>query len=195
MVQARCYFVTGGVRSGKSHFAEQKTLEIASKEQLKPVYIASGVAFDNEMKNRIERHRQDRQLVDWQTIEQPTNLLESVSKIPLNTVVLWDCVTTWLTNEMYVNIEANKMQWQEPEQFQLRIEEAKVAIFQLNKVGIPVIVVSNELLDEMSYESEEVTFYRRKIGEFHRWLVEYSQVAIELEYGLPHYWKGEEEKT
>lgn len=191
MVQAQCYFITGGVRSGKSHFAEQQALKLANAEQRKPYYIASGVAFDEEMLKRISRHREDRQQVDWQTIEQPINILEVVSKIPLNTVVLWDCVTTWLTNELYVNLGESVLQWQEPEQFQMRLEEAKVAIYQLTKCGIPVIIVSNELLDEANYSSPEVQFYRRKLGEFHRWLVEYCDIAIELEYGIPHYWKGE----
>lgn len=191
MVQAQCHFITGGVRSGKSHFAEGKTREIATQQQRELFYIASGVAFDSEMTARIAKHREDRASLNWQTIEQPTNLLEAVSKIPLHAVVLWDCVTTWLTNEMYVRMQDDTMQWQNPTTFQMKIEEAKVAIFQLNKCGIPVIIVSNEVLDEMPYDNEEVEFYRQKLGEFHRWLVGYSEIAIEMDYGLPIYWKGE----
>lgn len=192
MVRAKCYFITGGVRSGKSGFAEKKTLQLAKDLQRQPYYIASGVAFDVEMAERISRHQVDRQKNHWITIEQQTDLLEMVSQIPLNAVVLWDCVTTWLTNEMYLKAEDDEKQWQRPEQFKIKVEEAKIALYQLSKIGIPVLIVSNEVLDELDYPFEEVAFYREQLGAFHQWIVANCDVAIELDYGLPHYWKGSE---
>ena len=47
--------VLGGARSGKSVFAEDYVL----KSGLKPIYLATGRAFDDEMVERIESH-QDR---------------------------------------------------------------------------------------------------------------------------------------
>ena len=50
-MQGRCVFISGGVRSGKSAFAEHYIMQ--HKKQRQPVYIASGVAFDEEMANEM----------------------------------------------------------------------------------------------------------------------------------------------
>ncbi|MBQ0140998.1 MAG: bifunctional adenosylcobinamide kinase/adenosylcobinamide-phosphate guanylyltransferase [Kurthia sp.] len=193
MVRAQWSFITGGVRSGKSHFAEQQILKIAQQQKRQPIYIASGVAFDEEMKQRITKHRQDRAEENWQTIEQPINIACAFEKIPENAVVLWDCVTTWLTNELYDLDEEKKSLWKNPQAFQQKIAQAKQALLHLHSKGIPIIIVSNELLDEPSYTSEEVEFYRQQLGDFHQWLVKQCDQAIEMDYGAPYFWKGGDE--
>lgn len=49
--------VTGGARSGKSSFAES----LCIKQNNKTAYIATSVAFDDEMKNRVKKHQESRQ--------------------------------------------------------------------------------------------------------------------------------------
>lgn len=191
MDQAEWLFITGGVRSGKSHFAEKKVDEIADQQNRMRYYIASGVAFDSEMKKRIERHQIDRQQQQWITFEQPTNLAQLSTKISSEAVVLWDCATTWLTNELYVEVDG-KMQWQNESAFQTMLESTKSTLRALHERGIPLIIVSNEVLDEQSYASEEVAFYRQQLGLFHQWLVGESTTAIEMTYTIPYYWKGSE---
>ncbi len=190
VVSTNSHFITGGVRSGKSAFAEQLVRQTAQQTNRKMYYIASGVAFDDEMKQRIAWHQADRTSLKWTTIEQPTHFATLVNRIPKDAVVLWDCVTTWLTNEMYVQLDDKSMQWQHAERFQQRVEEAKEWCRHLNEQHIPFFIVSNEVLDESKYESEEVEFYRKQIGLFHQWLVSFCAVAIEMDYGIPHYWKG-----
>ena len=46
--------VTGGIKSGKSVFAEKKTLEL-SKGKI-PVYLATAERNDREMERKIEKH-------------------------------------------------------------------------------------------------------------------------------------------
>lgn len=191
MDQAEWLFITGGVRSGKSHFAEKKVDEIANQQNRIRYYIASGVAFDSEMKERIERHQIDRQQQQWITLEQPTNLAQLSTKIPNEAVVLWDCATTWLTNELYVEVDG-KMHWQNESAFQTMLESTKSALRTIHERGIPLIIVSNEVLDEQGYASDEVAFYRQQLGLFHQWLVGESTTAIEMTYTVPYYWKGSE---
>lgn len=64
------------------------------------IYIASGVALDHEMEKRIVRHQADRraQNIQWLTIEAPYDIANTLHKLADGDVVLWDCVTTWLTN-------------------------------------------------------------------------------------------------
>lgn len=192
MVPAQWFFISGGVRSGKSHFAEQQTLRLARLQHRHPYYIASGVAFDQEMAARISKHRLDREQENWHTIEKPIEFFEIESQIPSDAVVLWDCATTWLTNEMYRLDEENRPFWQNQKLFQQQIEKTKKALIMLQQRNIPIIIVSNEVLDELNYASKEVEFYRQQLGQFHQWLVQKATSAVEMEYGVAHFWKGAE---
>src|SRR4051812_43140725 len=94
-------FISGGVRSGKSSYAERLLVVGAAAAKGRLVYIASGRAVDEEMKWRIDRHKLDRAEEAWLTIEQPVDLEKVLPFIQQNDFVLWDCLTTWLANELY----------------------------------------------------------------------------------------------
>lgn len=87
--------VTGGVRSGKSKFAE----ELAGKKGEKVLYIATGVNTDGEMEQRIQVHRQ-RRPGSWGCIEAPYVLPHSLPSVEEYPEVLFDCFSTWVTNQM-----------------------------------------------------------------------------------------------
>ena len=70
--------VIGGVRSGKSAFAENKVVEFNSLSRNSVLYVATGVAFDEEMEDRIRRHRESRPR-DWLTLDEPVQLAEKLS--------------------------------------------------------------------------------------------------------------------
>src|SRR5688500_13278495 len=86
--------ILGGVRSGKSRFAE----DLAAK--LPPVtYIATSLSGDPEMQGRIEKHR-ERRPADWRTVECTWHLRGAVQQHGGNGCLLVDCVSLWLTNLM-----------------------------------------------------------------------------------------------
>ena len=87
--------VIGGARSGKSNFAEMLVIE----SHLSRRYIATAQAWDAEMRDRIAQHRHQRG-EDWLTIEAPLDLAGAVSDAKPNEVVLVDCATLWLSNQM-----------------------------------------------------------------------------------------------
>jgi adenosylcobinamide kinase/adenosylcobinamide-phosphate guanylyltransferase len=89
--------VLGGARSGKSAFA-QKAAESAAGAG-RPVLIATGQAFDDEMAQRIARHQADRG-ESWRTIEAPLALAEAIAALPADAVAVVDCLTLWLSNLM-----------------------------------------------------------------------------------------------
>src|SRR5699024_824012 len=66
MAGSELIFISGGVRSGKSAYAEKLIREHGSSERL---YLASGQKGDAEMDERIHKHRRDRQFDGWTTIE------------------------------------------------------------------------------------------------------------------------------
>jgi adenosylcobinamide kinase/adenosylcobinamide-phosphate guanylyltransferase len=90
----KAIFVTGGTRSGKSQYA----LEVASSFGKRKAYLATAEALDDEMQERIEKHRQ-RRGKDWTTIEEPLSVNKVLVKIDgLYDVVVLDCVTIWISN-------------------------------------------------------------------------------------------------
>ena len=94
MGRGRITFILGGSRSGKSSFA----LVCASKLLGSKAFIATAQAFDEEMKERIERHKKERS-ADWTTFEEPTALPQILSRISEDhDVIIVDCLTLWLSN-------------------------------------------------------------------------------------------------
>jgi adenosylcobinamide kinase/adenosylcobinamide-phosphate guanylyltransferase len=87
--------VLGGARSGKSAFA-QKAAETAVGVG-RPVLIATGQAFDDEMADRIARHRADRG-ESWITVEAPLALPAAIAALPADAATVVDCLTLWLSN-------------------------------------------------------------------------------------------------
>jgi adenosylcobinamide kinase/adenosylcobinamide-phosphate guanylyltransferase len=59
-------FITGGARSGKSSFALKEALKIEGQK----AYIATAEALDDEMKERIDKHKIERGS-EWDTYEEP----------------------------------------------------------------------------------------------------------------------------
>ncbi|WP_299511423.1 bifunctional adenosylcobinamide kinase/adenosylcobinamide-phosphate guanylyltransferase [uncultured Rummeliibacillus sp.] len=192
MAETELIFITGGVRSGKSAFAEQQLQSLAKAYQAQRlIYVATGVAFDDEMKKRIARHKLDRkkQKQNWVTVEQPTNLQQLLLMIQKGDVVLWDCVTTWLTNEFYEGFETGICNWQQPLKLTERIAEMKKTILTLRAMQIPLVIVSNEVLDEPISKFTEVKLFQKYLGQLHQWFVQQATIAIEMEYGYAHRWK------
>ncbi len=85
-------YVTGGIRSGKSEFAERLAL---NEESI--LYVGFGVITDREMLDRIDQH-QKRRPVEWGLIENTTQLPELKNIQDQYKGVLVDCLSTWLAN-------------------------------------------------------------------------------------------------
>jgi adenosylcobinamide kinase/adenosylcobinamide-phosphate guanylyltransferase len=89
---AKLTLVVGGVRSGKSRWAEQLAARHAPV-----VYLATAQAGDPEMARRIDAHR-GRRPAEWQTVEEPWNVVAALSRHGTAGCVLVECLPLWLTN-------------------------------------------------------------------------------------------------
>ncbi|MCB1387290.1 MAG: bifunctional adenosylcobinamide kinase/adenosylcobinamide-phosphate guanylyltransferase [Nitratireductor sp.] len=117
----------GGARSGKSRFAEERVHATG----LKPYYLATGRAMDDEMSERIEQHRQ-RRGKDWETVEEPLALADAILQTALpGRVVLVDCLTLWVTNLMLAGADVGR--------------ECESLLDALPEVDAPIVFVSNEV--------------------------------------------------
>jgi adenosylcobinamide kinase / adenosylcobinamide-phosphate guanylyltransferase len=99
---ARSELILGGQRSGKSARAERLAAQwLAHSPQHSAVLLATGQAYDDEMRARIARHQADRavRVPSMRTVEQPLNLAEALTAhSAANTLIVIDCLTLWLTN-------------------------------------------------------------------------------------------------
>ncbi|MEK9198719.1 bifunctional adenosylcobinamide kinase/adenosylcobinamide-phosphate guanylyltransferase [Ureibacillus sp. 179-F W5.1 NHS] len=184
-------FITGGVRSGKSAFAERyakQLFQIYDRKRL--LYIASGVAIDEEMAERIKRHQQDRfnSSVQWETIEIVDDLVFNDELFAEHPIVVWDCLTTWLNNVLYktelLNGEART------HEINRYIQALKEQVLKWKEVNDCILLlVSNELLDEAQSKFSEVNRYCSLLGKMHQWIVEKCDEAYEMDYSLRKRWK------
>lgn len=123
--------VLGGCRSGKSSYALELAESVSNSKRL---YIATCVPYDNEMKDRVDRHQSERDET-WTTVETPLQLSESIIKESnLYDVILVDCLTLWVTNLLLDGKSEEEI-----------FEEVKKLSVAIEKSHCPVILVSNEV--------------------------------------------------
>ncbi|MBW6424662.1 bifunctional adenosylcobinamide kinase/adenosylcobinamide-phosphate guanylyltransferase [Rhizobium sp. XQZ8] len=164
--------VLGGARSGKSGFSER----LAQETGLERHYIATGRAYDDEMRERIARHRVDRG-EGWQTHEEPLRLAEILAEVAgPDRVVLVDCLTLWVTNlmmdERVVDSEANAL------------------VDQLLKVSGRVMLVSNEVGLGIVPDNKMAREFRDHAGRLHQKIAAIADEVYFVAAGLPLRMKG-----
>ncbi|MCG7409975.1 bifunctional adenosylcobinamide kinase/adenosylcobinamide-phosphate guanylyltransferase [Paenibacillus sp. ACRRX] len=97
-MSGRIVLVTGGARSGKSSFAERYVMKHSPQGS---TYVATAEAYDDEMRERIRLHQQQRVEANykWSIAESPRGLPAWINAAA-EPAVLVDCLTIWLSNEL-----------------------------------------------------------------------------------------------
>jgi len=102
----RTVLVTGGARSGKSHYAQ----ELARKSGKKVLFVATAEAGDEEMRQRIKAHQRGRP-AGWGTLEAPANVgNEILQKAGGSEVIIVDCVTMLVSN-IFTRLADRATEW------------------------------------------------------------------------------------
>jgi adenosylcobinamide kinase/adenosylcobinamide-phosphate guanylyltransferase len=164
--------VLGGARSGKSGFAER----LARDSQLERHYVATGRAYDDEMQDRIDRHRADRG-DGWITHEVPLTLSETMVANDLSSrVILVDCLTLWVTNLMMEEID---------------MEAATARLLDyLSVCSSRVVLVSNEVGLGIVPENRMAREFRDHAGRLHQKIAALADEVFFIAAGLPLKMKG-----
>ena len=176
-------FVTGGVRSGKSSFAERLAIERGNGARLH--YIATGRRDDPEMSERIMHHQKRRHAsgLQWRLWEVSVNLADVEKRIEKGSVVLLDCLTTWLNNELFSD-------WNETFDHADTVRTMMLDAISTLQSSRTLIVVSNELVYEPITEDRTTFTYVKLLGNLHQVLVQMAEEAYLCEYGIPILMKG-----
>lgn len=153
--------ILGGARSGKSRLAESHALSTFHSEQFqsqKMVYVATAMAHDDEMVERIKHHQKNR-AEQWQLIEEPIELGKILKGCDQKgNIILIECLTLWLTNLLCHSdkkiLNAEKQKFIE----QLKLSQAEV-IMVSNETGmgvVPMGELSRRYVDEAGFLHQEL---------------------------------------
>lgn len=170
-------YITGGVRSGKSEFAEK----LAASFDQSVLYVAFGVNTDAEMQRRIEQHQQ-RRPSDWGIVEKPYELVSSCSRYLDYEVILVDCFSTWLTNRV-IHIPEEEL-YQERHKQEIR-KEVLEWISCIRKLPQKIIIVSSEVGLGGVAMSRLGRFFHDTLGECNQFIANAADEAYAVFSGLP----------
>lgn len=123
----RVILITGGQRSGKSEEAERLALSLSDH----PVYLATAHVWDEEFRQRVERHQQ-RRGPQWTNIEEERRLSRHDLR---GRVVLVDCITLWLTNIFFDLQDTEKALAEAKAEFDRLVAQDATFIFVSNEIG------------------------------------------------------------
>lgn len=174
--------VLGGARSGKSSFAEK----LVRKSNLKPVYLATARAEDDEMSERIELHQERRDQTrfaqrgpKWETVEEPLALVDALNNCCFpGRGVLVDCLTLWVTNLMVAGADVPR--------------EITNLVGCLDQLDAPVVFVSNEIGLGIVPDNAMARNFRDYAGSLHQQIAANSGHVYFVAAGLPLVMKSED---
>ena len=161
--------VLGGVRSGKSRYAE----ELARGQARAVTLIATAEAQDEEMTARIEAHRRHRD-PRWRVIEEPVALAAALQAVVSpESLVIIDCLTVWLSN-LLCGKDAHALR-----------RETRALLDVLPAVAADCILISNEVGFGIIPVNALARRFGDEAGVLHRHIAALSDRVVLMVAGLP----------
>jgi len=166
--------VMGGSGSGKSEFAEDEAVKLHKKYGGKLYYIATMKPYDDESIKRIQRHREMRKDKGFLTIECYDNIKHL--NIEYDSIVLLECMSNLLANEMFYNNNKN-------------LSDIIEGINNIKKCKA-VVIVTNDIFSDGVHYKGDMAQYIKMLSDINSYLYKISDNAIEVVYSIPIYHKG-----
>jgi len=161
--------ITGGARSGKSRWAEQRATALGAR----PLYLATAEAKDEEMAQRIAAHRK-RRGDQWRTIEEPLELTAALlAERGRTDCALVDCLTLWISNLLIRHDEKSAP------------EKVKELIEQLPQLNFHLIFVTNEVGSGIVPDNPLARQFRDLAGWTNQRIAEAANEVVLMIAGIP----------
>lgn len=162
--------ITGGCRSGKNRHA----LTMAKLLEGRKMYIATAQALDEEMQERVQNHKNERE-EEWFTIEEPIDLKSAFTGGANNAdVLIVDCLTLWITNLL--------MQEWSKEKIKTQVDEL---ICEINKHQGTIIVITNEVGAGIVPDNKLSRDFRDIAGDINQSFAQGFDTVIHMVSGIP----------
>ncbi len=176
-------FISGGISSGKSDFAEK----LCDERKGKTLYIATSTPLDEEMKEKKRKHIEKRRFKNWDTLEKYSELYKEIEEIgkKYNTVLL-DCVTMMVSNLIFqddYNFNAKDL-LDSKEKTKKIIAEVKKLIEEIKKTNTEFIIVTNEIGLGGISENRLSRFFSQLCGEINQIFAKSSEEAYFVVSGI-----------
>ncbi len=176
-------FITGGIRSGKSAFAEKLA---SQKGGNSVVYIATGLNTDSEMEQRIQLH-QVRRPASWGLIEESYHLVGAITFGQTYEVALFDCLSTWISNRL---LSVPEERWGDPSSVKPLFDDLRQWLEEVSKSEFTVIVVSSEAGLGGVAISRLGRWYADVLGEANQQVAQQADEVYAVLSGIPWRLKG-----
>ena len=165
--------VLGGARTGKSRYA-QKLAERASAV----AFVATAKAVDDEMREKILRHRHERPK-NWRTFEEPLDLAQIIAEHASRfDLLLVDCLTLFVANILEEN----------PTRAEARITDF---LDSLRTASACIVLVSNEVGSGVVPAYPLGRRFRDALGELNQKVAAIADNVVLMIAGLPMALKGQ----
>ena len=189
---ARSELILGGQKSGKSRRAELLARDwLVQRSEHRALLIATGQAWDEEMRERIARHQRDRaeRVPGMVTVEEPRDLAAALCQhSTAQTLVVVDCLTLWLTHwTMPAQAERAAGVDFEPKHAQVQSWSCQAALF-LEAIGCapgPVVLVGNEIGLGVIPLGREVRAFVDALGQLNQQVAQACARVTLMAAGLP----------
>ena len=181
--------ILGGARSGKSTFAEMRAKELGGDSVL---YVATSETKDEEMVERVEKHRADRPFA-WGTVEAPRNVAQAIRAAGSEAkVILLDCMTFLVANHLMDAAAPQDDPFDNPsaDPFDAAIEadvvaEVEALVAYVQETDVELLVVSNEVGLGVVPPYELGRAYRDILGRANQILARHADEVQLLVAGIP----------
>jgi adenosylcobinamide kinase/adenosylcobinamide-phosphate guanylyltransferase len=127
-------FLLGGARSGKSALA----VRLAREHGGRVVFVATAEPRDDEMRARIQAHRAERPS-EWQTVEEPIEVRETIDRAPADALVVVDCLTLWTSNLLDSGHAADEIETEALATAVTAAARAALVVAVSNEVGLGIV--------------------------------------------------------
>ncbi len=182
-------FILGGARSGKSRYAQGLAEKIEEERGGEVVYLATGSAGDEEMRERIAKHRKSRP-ANWKTVEAECEISTAIAEeCRESSVIIIDCITLLITNILLAKGEDVEERALREERESLEVEELVLTevehiIEKSRKTEADVIIVSNEVGTGIVPEYKLGRIFRDIAGRVHQLLAAEADEVYFMSAGL-----------